>query len=115
MPIELEFEVKGLDTLEAKLDQHVEAFDDAVKRALVIVGQRGYDYLQRWAPELSGAYKRSVSLDVTPTGDVSISVGVKYAKTVEKYQRPFNEMIEAVMSRKHIMEEISRQMEVVPF
>ena len=52
MPVELELEVRGLVGIEAKLDARVEAFDDAVRRALIIIGQRGFDYLQQFAPEL---------------------------------------------------------------
>ena len=61
---------------------------------------------------MSGAYKRSVSLDIEPDGSVRVSVDIKYAKALEKRQGPFNEMIKAVMSRRHILAEIDRQMKL---
>ena len=110
----IELEVLGLVEAQQALEAKFESFDAAVARALVVVGQRGHDYLLEHAPVLTGAYRRSVSLEVTPDGDVKVSIDVRYAKTVEKHQGVFNAMIKATMSRKHVLAEISRQMELVP-
>ena len=111
--VSVELEVRGLVEAQQALEAKFEAFDDAVKRALAIVGQRGHDWLESNAPEATGAYKRSVSLDITPDGDVKVSVDVRYARAVEAHSGVFNKMIEETMSRKKVLEEIGRQMEAV--
>lgn len=65
-------------------------------------------------PKQTGEYKRSIELDITPDGDVKLSVKAGHAKPVEARTGVFNKMIREVMSRDVIMKEISRQMEPCP-
>ena len=61
--IELELEVRGLVEAQQAIEKKFEAFDDAVRRALAIVGQRGHDHgwSRTCARVATGAYKRSPS------------------------------------------------------
>ena len=113
MTVIVEVDVRGLVELERKLANEYESFDAAVRRALAIVGQRGFDWLQANAPELSGLYKRSVTLEIAPNGDVALAVGVRYARAVEKRTGTFNRMKREVMSSKHIAAEVSRQLKLI--
>ena len=107
--IAIDMQVKGLVELQAKLEKMERGIVGAVDRALAIVGQRGHDWLLEHAPVLSGDYRKSVSLEITPDGDVKVAVAVPYAKAVEAHQGTFNAMIAATMSSKLVMEEIDRQ------
>ena len=90
-----------------------EDIDDAVTRALAIIGQAGHDWLESNAPQATGEYVRSIELDISPTGDVRLSVKAGHAKPLEAMTGIFNRMIKETMSRDIIMKEISRQMDLV--
>ena len=111
--ISVDMQVKGLAELQAKLGKLEREVVDAVDRALVVVGQRGFDWLESNAPEASGLYKRSIELDVSPSGDVKLSVKAGHAKPLEATTGIFNKMIKATMSREEIAKEIDRQMELI--
>ena len=96
--VSVELEIRGLVELERELERKFTAVDDAVRRALAIVAQRGHDYLLEHAPVLSGDYRRSVALEITPAGDVKLSISAPYAKAVAARQGIFNAMIKATMS-----------------
>ena len=113
MTVELELEVLGLLGIEEKLSARLQAFEDALKRALAITAQRGHDWLESNAPQATGEYVRSIELDISPTGDVRLSVKAGHAKPLEATTGIFNRMIKETMSRDIIMKEISRQMEAV--
>ena len=69
--------------------------------------------MQSNAPEDSGLYKRSIELDVSPSGDVKLSAKAGHSKALEARTGTFNKMISEVMTRKHVMAEIGRQMELI--
>lgn len=85
-------------SINLRLDEIAEAVDEAGRLALIELGERGQVWLERHAPEVSGFYKRSVSLHVLPTGAVILSVEARYAKALEARRGVFNRMIAAVLS-----------------
>ena len=96
-------------SIDLRLDEIADATEEARRRALIALGERGQEWLEENAPEVTGFYKGRVSLDVRPDGDVLLSVGAEYAKALEARRAPFNRMIAAVLTPSDFKKEVEAQ------
>ena len=92
-----------------RLDEIADATEEAGRRALVVLGERGQQWLEANAPEVTGFYKERVSLDVRPDGSVLLSVEAPYSKALEKRRGIFNRMLKEVLDPGDVQKEIAEQ------
>ena len=96
-------------SIDLNLEKIANTTEEAARRALVVLGERGQQWLEANAPEVTGFYKERVSLDVRPDGSVLLSVEAPYAKALESRRGIFNRMLNEVLNPAEVRKEVSAQ------